>query len=128
MTDSIAARPETVPALHDQNQQRQLLESVLTDACAWHERRGQACRECPKPGRSLCGSCSADQLAMYVFTHLAYRPSLFRSVITPNELVVSKREIIADAAAKAMAYRHGRSSPIDRALCAAYAELAGQLR
>jgi hypothetical protein len=127
MTDSIAERPGRLAGLHDQNQQRQLLESMLIDACAWHELRGRTCRRCAGGAVPLCGSCSADQLAIYVFSHLAYRPSRDRPARTPADLVAGKRELIADAAVKARAYRQGRATLIDWALAAAYAELAGRL-
>jgi hypothetical protein len=127
MTDSIARRPERLAVPLHEAQQEQLLRGLLADACAWHQIRGQCCPECAGRAPAECGSCTADQLAVYIFSHLANRPGALRPAFRPGELIRGKREIIADAAAKASAYRQGRCSPIDHALAAAYQKLAEQL-
>jgi hypothetical protein len=127
MTDSITSDAGRLTAPWHEEQQNQLLQGLLADASSWHRLRGRDCPECAGLPGAQCGSCTADELAIYLFAHLANRPGGMRPAFPPGELLRGKREIIADAAAKARAYRHGRCSPIDQALAAAYQVLAEQL-
>jgi len=115
------------PVLGHDEQQRALLDSVLEDAAAWHESRTWACSACKGHTTGGCIRCGHDDEQMRRYVRFAnYRDRLpdHAADLAPT---CGQQRFIMGALAKARAYRQARDGADDRALAAAYGELARAL-